>query len=254
MIVKRNFKRGIAMIELIFALVIMGIALLSAPMLIQQSIKSSNVALQQESIAALASHTGILLSKYWDEADSNYTAGVAPIITLPIVGGGGGGGGGFPSPFSLAGIDMNDTNVSGRTSTVGGLEVMLSALGQDKAGDFNDVDDYNNIEINVTVFNGEDTTSSTLGDYIDLDLNITTNVTFANDRPNGANVLNGPTINAGNTIFSNQDLGAGVSSNIKFIQTRLTSNSTTAELQKDIRLKAFSCNLGSYSLVGAQYE
>ena len=81
--IRENFKRGIAMIELIFALVIMGIALLSAPMLIQQSIKSSNVALQQESIAALASHTGILLSKYWDEADSNYTTGVAPIITLP---------------------------------------------------------------------------------------------------------------------------------------------------------------------------
>jgi len=38
---RREFKSGIAMIELIFALVIMGIVLLPSPMLIQQSIKSS---------------------------------------------------------------------------------------------------------------------------------------------------------------------------------------------------------------------
>ena len=39
MIIKR-FKKGIAMIELIFAIVIIGIVLLSTPMLIQQSINS----------------------------------------------------------------------------------------------------------------------------------------------------------------------------------------------------------------------
>ena len=257
-IITKNFKPGIAMIELIFALVIMGITLLSAPKLIQQAIKSSNVALQQESIAALASHTGILLSKYWDEADSNYTAGVAPIITLPTIGGGGGGGG-AASPFSLAGVKMAETNVSGRTSTVGGFDVNISSfLGQDRPNDFNDIDDYNNKEINVTVFNGEDTTSSSLGDYVDLDLNITTNVTFANDRPNGTNALNGPTINAGNTIFNSRPTGstpfAGANSNIKIIQTRLTSNSGVDELQKDIKLKAFSCNLGSYYLGEKQYK
>ncbi len=61
---RREFKSGIAMIELIFALVIMGIVLLPSPMLIQQSIKSSFVALQQESISEVATHTAILLSKH----------------------------------------------------------------------------------------------------------------------------------------------------------------------------------------------
>ncbi len=51
---QQNFRNGIAMIELIFALLIMGIVLLSSPMLIQQSIKSSFIGIQQESISAIS--------------------------------------------------------------------------------------------------------------------------------------------------------------------------------------------------------
>lgn len=236
--IKRT-KRAIAMVELIFALVIMGIALLSAPMLIQQSIQSSHVALQQESIAAIASHTGILLSKHWDEGDTNLSAGIAPIITLrneaPF------------SPFTLEGIDGN---VSGRTSTVSGLEVNASALlGQD-AGDFDDVDDYNGVDINLTVFNGE---NAVAGDYIDVDINISTRVTYANDRPVDNFTLPTVSINAGNNIFTNSDLGAN-DSHIKFVQTTLTTANTSVELNKTIVLRAFSCNLGTYSLGGTQYR
>ena len=242
--IKKQFKRGIAMIELIFALVIMGIALLSAPMLIQQSIKSSNVALQQESIAALASHTGILLSKYWDEADSNYTAGVAPIITLsnpiiPVVAG--------VSPFDFAGISMADTNVTGRTQTIGSVTSNISAtLGQDNGPkDLNDIDDYIDVDIKLTVFNGEDAKVSTLGDYVDTKISIGTVVTFADDTPNS---VFGQTTNAGNKIFDTQQITVGKDSNIKFISTKLTTNHDAEELQKEINLQAFSCNLGSYSL------
>ena len=71
-------KKAIAMIELIFALVIIGIVLMSAPMLIQQSIKSSNVALQQEAIVAAASQTAIVLSMHWDE--NNTEAGNSKVL------------------------------------------------------------------------------------------------------------------------------------------------------------------------------
>ena len=73
-------KRAIAMIELIFALVIIGIVLMSAPMLIQQSIKSSNVALQQEAIVTASSQTAIVLSMNWDEKNSKIVAGESPIL------------------------------------------------------------------------------------------------------------------------------------------------------------------------------
>jgi len=237
---KRRFKRGIAMIELIFAIVIMGIALLSAPMLIQQSIASSNVALQQESIAAIASHMGVVLSKHWDEGDTNLSSGVAPVITLinPVVG----------SPFNLAGIDMNTTNVSGRTSSVSGNAISASAiLGQDN-GDFDDVDDYNGVPINIATFNAETSTVGGLGNYVDGNITINTRVSYADDRPTGAL---GAVVNANNNIFSNNNIAN--ESNIKYIEATLTSNSGVAELNKTITLRAFSCNLGTYTLKGVQY-
>ena len=78
--IKKNYKRGIAMVELIFAIVIIGVVLLSAPMLIYQASQNNTVALQQEAIAAVAAHTRILLSKHWDEADANLLGGIAPIL------------------------------------------------------------------------------------------------------------------------------------------------------------------------------
>jgi len=82
-IVKR--KKAIAMIELIFALVIMGIVLMSAPMLIQQSVKSSNIALQQEAIVAAASQTSIILSMHWDEENTRINVGESPILNTPLL-------------------------------------------------------------------------------------------------------------------------------------------------------------------------
>ncbi|CAA6813519.1 MAG: Unknown protein [uncultured Sulfurovum sp.] len=234
----RHVKRGIAMVELIFALVIMGIVLLSAPMLIQQSIKSSNVALQQEAIAAIASHTGILLSKHWDEGDTNLSGGVAPIITLttPVA----------DSPFNFAGIDF-DNNTSGRTYSIADQNITASALGSDTA-DRDDIDDYNNLEINLTVFNHEESSSGELGDYIDTDIIINTSVSYANDRPIGV----GLSQNTDAGRFNTPALGAN-QSHIKFVEATLTTNSPVQELNKTIVLHAFSCNLGTYSLGGSQY-
>jgi type II secretory pathway pseudopilin PulG len=241
--IKTTFKRGIAMVELIFALVIMGIVLLSAPLLIQQSINSSNVAFQQESIAAVASHTGIILSKHWDEQNAAHAVGVSPVLQIanPVL----------PSDYNLSGIDFNN-NVSGRTSSVATVTFDASAiLGSDGVDDFNDVDDYHNFPITLNVFNAEDSTAGSLGDYVDRNITINTIVTYANDRPNGN--LNTTVINAGNNIFLQTNLGVN-ESHIKFIQTRLTTNSGIDELEKDITLNAFSCNLGTFSIGGQQFQ
>jgi len=43
-------------------------------------------------------------------------------------------------------------------------------------------------------------------------------------------------------------------SNIKFVKTNLVSNNTAVpELEKNITLEAFSCNIGTYSLGEEQY-
>lgn len=231
------------MIELIFAIVIMGIVLLSAPMLIQQSIASSNVALQQESIAAIASHTGILLSKHWDENNTVHTVGISPILTLsnPVVG----------SDFNFSGIDF-ENNVSGRTSSVATLSYNASTvLYNEDNTSFDDLDDYNGIPMTLSVFLAENASAGTLGDYVDTSITIATTVSYANDR--ATTNLNQSTMFAGNKIFNNQDLGANIQSHIKFVQTTLTSTANVDELEKTITLNAFSCNLGTYALGGRQY-
>jgi len=243
--IKKRFKKGIAMIELIFAIVVIGIVLLSTPMLIQQSINSGYVALQQEAIAAISSHTGILLSKHWDEGDANNTTGVAPIIELNNS---------ISTIFHLAGI--LDINLSSRTSAIGEGNLTVSIIGVDANETspdlFDDIDDYNNQDLNLSIFNNE-VASTSMGDYIDQNVTINTVVTFADDRPNGVDSLSGTTINAGNTIYTNQDVSPNTS-NIKFIKVNLTSkNSTIKELEKNITLNAFSCNIGTYALGEAQF-
>lgn len=240
--IQKNFRKGIAMVELIFALVIMGIVLLSAPILIQQSIKSSNVALQQESIVAVASHTGILLSKNWDENNTEHTLGISPILKIANASPG--------SDFNLSGVDF-DNNVSGRTSSVANQTFNASTQLNNEDGEFDDIDDYNGVPVTLSVFSSENSSVGSLGDYVDQSITINTSISYANDRPTSS--FNQATINAGNNIFTNPDLGVGTQSHIKFIQTNLVSTAGVDELNKSITLNAFSCNLGTFSIGGKQY-
>ena len=235
-----KFRQGIAMVELIFSIVIIGIALLSAPMLIHQSIQSSNVALQQEAIAAVATHTGIVLSKHWDEADANST--LAPI--LAIVGNSG------DFNISSFGTDPINQNIrAGMQNTIGrasasdiGELVFASsgAFGTPSSDNdispntFDDVDDYHNSEIKLTAL-----ASSPTGDYIDNNFTIKTTITYARDTTTGS-FDDTPVVN---NIFNNT---GGTQSHIKFVSVRLTTNSLDPELEKNISMSAFSCNIGTY--------
>ena len=219
-------KRAIAMIELIFALVIMGIVLMSAPMLIQQSIKSSNIALQQEAISATASQVAIVLSMHWDEANTKIPAGASPILDANrtgylfppagLVGVTGrntddGNGTLFPTPFSSFGHDLNESNYI----------------------NFDDVDDYNNQSFGLLLFNNE-STSSDIGEYVDTNISINTTVRYTKE----------------NNVLESINTAISPYSNIKAIKVNLTSNSGVEELDKNITFKAFSCNIGTYAIKG----
>jgi len=261
--VKKNkailHKRGIAMIELIFSLVIMGIVLLSAPMLIQQSIKSGNVALQQEAIAAAASQTSVILSMHWDE-NNNSNSAVSPMLDVNRA----------PFDFNNAIPPAGLINVTGRGSTKDGVTqpaVVAVDFGTDETNDtdtnesdftkFDDIDDYDGSEFNLTVFHGE-TTSAHVGDYIDTTIVMNTTINYTEDRVNtGDNTpLSGTTLNLNNNINQNP-LVAGASSNIKFINVNLTSkraiDENITELAKNITFEAFSCNIGTTRPQGANY-
>jgi len=238
-------KRAIAMIELIFALVIMGIVLLSAPMLIQQSMQSGNVALQQEAIAAAASQTAIVLSMHWDENNSNIPIGVSPILDTNRA----------PFDFNITTAPLGLINVASRNSADGNTTLFPSTIfGTDETNDtdtnessyidFDDVDDYDNQTFGISIFNNEKT-SSDIGDYVDVNISMETMINYTEDRITTGDTLalNGTDIILNNKI-NNTPLGA--ISNIKFVQVNLTSKSGIKELDKNITFKAFSCNIGTF--------
>ena len=255
---RETFKRGIAMIELIFALVIIGITLMSAPMLINQSINSGYVALQQESIAAAAAHTNILLSKPWDEADTNRTLGQSPIITIPdnignnfsfrgILGGG----------VGMPGVGMPNLGIGGTSSrkpfSWNGNIVAPTNMGIDfnesiqNVFSLNDIDDFSGTSFGLSLYNAESTNAET-GDYIDQQIKISTNVHFASDGRSNPNLFTTTTPNIGNSIFNSN---IATPTQIKGVQVTLTTENTDIlELNKTITFHAFSCNLGTYIIGG----
>ena len=221
-------KKAIAMIELIFALVIIGIVLMSAPMLIQQSIQSSNVALQQEAIVAAASQTAIVLSMHWDENNSHTAAGRSPILDTNRVN----------FDVKMTSLPSGLNGVHGRTANDGIRILSPSTFGPDATEtgntDFDDVDDYNNSNFGLMLFNNE-TTTSDVGEYVDTNISIRTTVRYTQENDVSTNTI------------------AGAISNIKFITVNLKSNRTDIpELEKDITFEAFSCNIGTYAIYGRE--
>jgi len=232
---------GIAMIELIFALVILGIVLMSAPRLISTATNSGYVALQQEAITIAAAEIGMVLTHHWDEGDTNTTNTAPILVTLGDV---------ELNEASLAGMNTGKragtptTSKRSFTDAVGGTVRTIPAtasanLGSD-GGDKDDIDDYSSATpIHLTNY---EATSATTGDTVDTNIELVTTVTYISDNAN---------YNGGTTVTLNNPFGTASlndTSNIKHINVRLTTTNTNAELNKTISLDAFTCNIGTYQL------
>jgi type II secretory pathway pseudopilin PulG len=224
------------MIELIFAIVIMGIVMMSAPMLIQTSSNSSFVALQQESIAAVASQMGMILTSEWDESDTNTTIG-EPVLRT---------GSAAYNPCNSTQVHpIGVTSSSGRycrglDNTFGYVATAPNALGTDPGDIFyDDVDDYDNTNSHVLVYDNE-TIQTSSGDYIDQNITLNSQVIYSkNDNFTGT----APTLTFSNPF---QATTTALSTNIKLITVTLNSANIANELkQKSIRLSAFVCNIGA---------
>ena len=236
--------RGTAMIELIFAIVIMGIVMMSAPMLISTATKSGYATLQQEGINEVASQINMIMGYAWDE---NNTYDRSVITVLQTAGDTGldenvttGRRAGTPNISERTFIDDNSTKWS------------ASAIGAD-AGDLDDIDDFNGTTVNlILVQNANTGNAATTADYVEKQANIdiSRTVGYISDAV-GAGTYLTPGTGADKTISFTPNFGStpGGTTNIKRVSVTLTSNSSASELNtKSITLHAFSCNIGSYKL------
>lgn len=235
---KLRLRAGIAMIELIFAIVIMGIVLMSSPMLISQASTSGLVMVQQEAIAAGSSDIGMILTRHWDEQDTNeslespilLTAGSAALNEA------------LDADGNLTGRRAGTPALSYRsflTSLGGRLNATLKA--SFTQADLDDIDDFDG---QTDTLSNIDPTTTEAGDYVDSTLLLNSTVTYISDVPSSGGY------NSGSMSLNDpfNSAAAGTSSNIKMVQIIVTSGSGEEELQKTITLNAFSCNIGTYKL------
>ena len=226
---KVQSRKGIAMIELIFAIVIMGITLMSIPNLIYQASESGYTTIQQESIAAAASDLSLILSREWDENGTDSSIG-SPILN---------------TDSTTTSLEDNRSGARSRSyaTGLGGTPLNASTIIINGDGDYDDIDDVHGITGSVTLIEGDDEQ-----DLIDVNISITTTVEYIADAPTASS---GTDWSDSVTLSFNTPFGApGVTTtNIKKVSITLESNSSVEELSdKKIIFNAFSCNLGSYKL------
>ena len=228
-------RKAVAMVELIFSIVIMGIVMMSAPMLIAQASKGSFVAIQQEAISAAATDLAMILTRHWDEGDTNVSLESTILITQ---------GNRLLNEANLSSVSVGRRAGSSRYTprtfvNSRGKRLNATTKANFVDGNLDDIDDYDNNTHYLTVVN-----TSTQGDYLDLNLTFKTVVTYISDTPTLGN-------------YKSKDLGLSnpfntlsttSTSNIKMITINVTTSSKVKELDKNIRLRAFSCNIGTYRL------
>lgn len=233
-----TLRPAVAMIELIFALVVMGIVMMSAPQLISTAGKSGYVAIQQEGINEAATQMSIMMDYAWDENDTN------------------------GSHTTVLNVSNGDSELNGTTFSAGGLkkrragtpelsyrlyksydgkEFNASAIGLDAGegvGSEDDIDDFNGTSVNLSG-------AATTKDYIEKggSIKIARTVNYMDDNATNYNTGGGGTL-----TYTPSFTNASPTTNIKRLQVTLTSASNVAELRKTITLHAFSCNIGTYKL------
>ena len=227
MLKKQIARPAIAMIELIFALVIMGIVMMSAPMLVSTATKSGFVAIQQEAINEAAAQINIMMGYHWDEnsADEMF---LDPILNV-----------------TNGSIDLDVSGTTGRRAGTP-IESYRSFIRSDGRDDLNasavfggdgvetddDIDDFSGGTVLVDI-------EASNADNVETDtINIATQLSYSLDTVGG--------YNQANITYNPFNGGPGGTTNIKSIQVTLTS--TEALLDKTIILRAFSCNIGGYKL------
>jgi len=231
-------RRAIAMIELIFAIVVMAIVLLGAPTLISQSTKSTYIGLQQESINAAATHLNIILTKEWDQNNA-----ITNIDSRVLFVGSGDGELDLPTGLDRrVGVPANSSRKfvtgEGASANASVPNSFGSGSGNDSTG-FDDVDDYDGDRATLREVANP---TARYADYKDRNIRMDTTVRYVSDSTSYATAR---------VSFDNPFVASTTanSTNIKAVSVTLTTDTTKTgeEMAKNITLSAFMCNIGHYS-------
>ncbi len=229
-------RKGISLIELVLAIVVVAISVMSVPMMLQQGAKNDNFSMMQEAILAARTKMGNILSYQWDDnaRDGNNTEG--RLRTLDVYSG-------------AAALDRNDTYYDERRigHVFGDLRRKMMAVPTYPSSsvdtNISDINDFDNLSTTLASSGASSATDNF--DYLDRDLNLTTHVYYISDATVAGTDYNATTISfvfdpsTKKSITNNAD-----STSIKMVELEVTSDTYQGFL-----FRAFSCNLGEVDLL-----
>ena len=220
-------RDGFTFIELVVAIVVIGIALMSVPLMLSQASKSDEFSLNQEAILAGATKIGNILTFPWDDKLAN-SLNVKHILDVTN---GDSELNRYPNNNSTRRIGNFKTNFRRKfDSNITYASSTLGRTGDQNASVYNDIDDFNGITETIS--------SGGVGDYI-KDFNLTTTVKYISDT---ATYSSSPILNIGDI---NTSL-ATPSTNLKMVAVKVYDNTNNETITT---LRAFSANIGSYELL-----
>jgi prepilin-type N-terminal cleavage/methylation domain-containing protein len=242
MIKEGSLKRsGFSLIELVFAIVIIAISLMSVPMLIGESNKANQYSLIQESVMAARTKLGNILTFQWDDNSTIISASRA-LEGLRIV------------DTANGNIDLNrgidpiyrvghPHGVDRRKFDTTVNPVMAKAIGTDGEASPDDIDDFDGTQATLIASGGMGVVGG--ADYLGAtELNISTTVKFLRDRPtSNGGFYQGTGARTLSFDFNTSNVTDGTaaqSTNIKMIELSVAN----AFSDEPFIFRAFSSNLG----------
>jgi len=225
------WRKASSMLELVVAIVVMGIAMMTLPMMLTQVQSNNEFAMQQEAILMARTELGDILTYPWDENTTDSSLNVGVLDTQ--------GDSNFNRyPDSNSVRRKGHVKADKRRKFFAAYTPATSSLGKE-GSDYNDLDDFitlNNHDINLTDAND---TNATLG-YKLSDSNMTISVKYLNDSTT-YDIINGI---AKFDINTSAPTPTGAT-NLKLIEVSLVNSL----FDSNITLRAFSANIGANQLL-----
>ena len=227
----KKIRPAIAMIELIFAIVVIGITLMSAPMLMSTASKSSYVAIQQEAINEAATQINMIMGYHWDPSTTDERF-LDPILIVSS------------GSSDLAEVNTTSNPNTGRRLGTPAESYRTFIINNSRLSATPIPSTGNNVKDDITDFIGDTNLTliqSSTSEYVETtSVNINTEIYYSEDNVSG-------TYNQSSITYNPFSISGGIS-NIKSIVVTLTSSAGIEDLNKTITLHAFSCNIGGYKL------
>lgn len=214
-------RSAVSMIELVVSIVIMGIAVMSLPLLLSQTAKNNAFALQQEAILATKARMGIILSYEWDK--NSYDENISSYSRV------------LDTTSSASADNIFDTNSIYRRGHIKADSRRRMHDINHPTRDATQKANWDTINTNgIEFFDGKDDSITVISDNYDFifNLNLRSNIDYISDGFIVSNQTATFNLNV-NNIENNP-------TNIKMVEITTTDNNSDLS----ILLRAFASNIG----------